>query len=854
MQRYHALAAAPLKEVPAEFRSSMHGLDNTDASARLVQAGPNYVEFKKPSWVKVLFRQLHSFFTYLLLIASGINVALGSYTDAAIIAAFVAIYVIAGFLQEFKAEQTIFNLRTFLPQYTKARRNGAVVSIDSKNLVPGDIIFLHEGDLVPADVRLLHTKHLLLDESALTGESAPVAKDGTPPASLPEDDLACPTLAFFGSTVVGGFAQALVIGTGVDTYFSHLFETVNAIEHPSLFEVNVRKIGKFLSNLIVFLALAAFLARIITAQEVDISFLVFLIALVIAAVPEALPLVVTLTLSKGALSLAKRHVVIKRLTSLEDLGNIDVVCSDKTGTITENKLSVAATFGGDPEALIRAAFTSSLSGKKIGKLINPFDTALFAKMTPEAVHQVGALEFVEFLPFDPLRKVNSVAYRDGDAWNLITRGAPETVLAASTHIQSEDGGMKMIEEEERAHALAWFKERGFLGDRVLAVGTKRIPENASLAHEEREGLALLGLIAFHDPLKESSREALTLIRELKIDLTIITGDAAEVAGAVGYELGLLASKDEVMTGASFEALAPDARREAAHTCRVFARTSPLHKQLIIETLRAAGKSVAFLGDGFNDVPALKTADVALTVHTAADMAKSVSDIVLLKDDLLVIARGILEGRRMFANVVKYIRTTLAANVGNFLSLSILAFFIRFLPMLPIQLLLVNLLSDLPMVSIGVDRVPRAEVSRPQAYDTKTLFVFVLVFGLVNSLFDFLFFALFGGFDETTVRTGWFVLSIITEVVAFISLRTLAPFWRGGAPAKSILWFSAVAVLVSIVLPLVGTTRMLFSFSVPTAHVFAIIGGLTIAYLGVNEFAKMLYRRWIERNSRAVATA
>jgi Mg2+-importing ATPase len=832
----------------------MHGLDDADASARLIKAGPNYVEFKKPSWTKVLFRQLHSFFTYLLLIASGINIALGSYTDAAIIAAFVAIYVIAGLLQEFKAEQTIFSLRTFLPQYTKVRRNGTVTSIDSKGLVPGDIIFLHEGDLVPADVRLLHTKHLLLDESALTGESAPVAKDGAPPASLPEDDLGCPTLAFFGSTVVGGFAQALVIGTGATTYFSHLFETVNAIDHPSLFEVNVRKIGKFLSNLIVFLALAAFLARIITAQEADISFLVFLIALVIAAVPEALPLVVTLTLSKGALSLAKQHVVVKRLTSLEDLGNIDVVCSDKTGTITENKLSVAATFGSDTEGLIQAAFASSLSGKKIGKLINPFDTALFARMTPEAVRQIGKLEFEEFLPFDAIRRVNSVAYRERGDWHLITRGAPEAILAASTHMRSEHGASIPFPENERENALAWFKERGFLGDRVLAVGIKQIPKGASLAHEEREGLEFLGLIAFHDPLKASSREALTLIRELKIDLLIITGDAAEVAGAVGYELGLLTSKDEVMTGMAFEALSPDARREAVRTCRVFARTSPLHKQLIIETLRACGKSVAFLGDGFNDVPALKAAEVALTVHTAADMAKSVSDIVLLQDDLLVIAKGILEGRKMFANVVKYIRTTLAANVGNFLSLSILAFFIRFLPMLPIQLLLVNLLSDLPMVAIGVDRVSRAEVARPQAYDMKTLFVFVLVFGLVNSLFDFLFFGLFGGFDETTVRTGWFVLSIITEVVAFISLRTLAPFWRGGAPAKSILWFSVAAVLTSILLPLIGTTRMLFSFSMPTTHLFLMIGTLTVVYLAINEISKALYRRWTERTAHVAATA
>jgi P-type Mg2+ transporter len=842
MRRYASFSSASIAAAPLLLRSTTHGLTPAEASTRLAQYGPNFVEYTKTGWVKLFVRQANSFFTYLLLAAAAIDFALGETTDAILIAAFIAIFIGTGFYQEHKAENIIFSLRKFFPQYARVRRNNETVRIDIKDLVPGDIVFVEEGDLVPADIRLLDTKNLLVDESSLTGESVPVAKSGEPVARNIADDLEATSLCFFGSTVVGGFAQALVIATGKGTYFSHLFAKLSEIERPSLFEVNVRKIGTFLTDLILFLALVAFGVRFALTGTIDLGFLVFLVALVVAAVPEALPLVITLTLSRGTLILAKRGVIVKRLTSLEDLGNIDVLCTDKTGTITENKLTLAASFGGDERELVRLAFVSSLSGKTIGKLFNPFDVALFDRMDVSAAKEVSGYDFLEFLPFDPIRKVNSLVFRANATHTLVSRGAPEVILAASSHYRTAAGTIAQMTDDHRNEALAWFRERGFKGDRILAVGTKSIEsQSVSIAAEEQRGLTFLGMLAFNDPLKSTSRKALELTRMLGVNLKIISGDAAEVAGAVGYELGIIARKEDVLSGAAFEALDADGKRRAVEMHNVFARTSPTHKQEIITLLRES-HAVAFLGDGFNDVPALKAAGVALTVHGASDMARSVSDIIFMREDLLVIARGIEEGRHIFANVVKYIRTTLAANVGNFLSLSIVSFFTSFLPMLPIQLLLVNLLSDFPMVSIGVDRVPESEVQKPQAYDTRHLFIFVIIFGLVNSLFDFLYFSLLGGSNEAVTRTGWFLLSIITEIAAFISLRTLLPFWRGGPPARGITLFSVLACVVSVAFVVFPATRVLFGFAVLSTPTAMTIAWLTLAYFATNEAAKALYAK------------
>jgi Mg2+-importing ATPase len=842
MRRYASLSSASIEAAPLLLHSTMHGLVPAEASARLAQYGPNYVEYTKTSWAKLLVRQANSFFTYLLLAAALIDVALAEYTDASLILAFIGIFIGAGFYQEHKAENIIFSLRKFFPQYAKVRRNNEMVRIDIKDLVPGDIVFVHEGDLVPADIRLLHTKNLLVDESSLTGESMPVAKSGEPVSRNLADDLEATSLCFFGSTIVGGFAQALVIATGANTYFSHLFAKISEIERPSLFETNVRTIGTFLTNLILFLSLLAFGVRFAITGSIDLGFLIFLVALVVAAVPEALPLVVTLTLSRGTLALAQRGVVVKRLTSLEDLGNIDVLCTDKTGTITENKLTLTAFYTANEQELTKLAFVSSLSGKKIGKLFNPFDIALFDHMEIDAAREISGYEFLEFLPFDPVRKVNSLVFKAGNTLTLVTRGAPEVVLAASSYYRASDGTAHEMTEDHRNEALAWFRERGFKGDRILAVGTKEANDaTIDIKTEEQRGLIFEGMLAFSDPLKPTSQKALELTRKLGVALKIISGDAPEVAGAVGYELGLIAHKEDVLTGAAFDALDIEGKRLAVNSYSVFARTSPTTKQEIITLLRES-HAVAFLGDGFNDVPALKAAGVALTVHGASDMARSVSDIIFLQEDLLVIARGIEEGRHIFANVVKYIRTTLAANVGNFLSLSIVSFFMPFLPMLPIQLLLVNLLSDFPMISIGVDRVSEKEVQKPQAYDTRSLFMFVIVFGLVNSLFDFYYFSVFGTSNEAVIRTGWFILSIFTEIAAFISLRTLLPFWKGGAPARGIVIFSIVACTASIILVALPATRLLFSFAALTLPTAAAIGGMTAAYFVTNEVVKAVYAK------------
>jgi len=816
-------------DVLKSFNSNPKGLTEAEAANRLNAFGLNQVVYQKPRLWIIFLNQAKSFFVLLLAVAAGINIAVLDYKNAAIIFFFTLIYIFAGFYQEAKAENTIFKLRRLVEHKVRVRRDGKIVAKDISFLVPGDIIILRAGDFIPADVRFIKTNGFLVDESSLTGESIPVAKRSGPMILNVAEDLAAFNLGFLGSTAVGGSAEAIVVSTGRKTYFSHIFEKISGVERPSLFEKNINKIGKFLTILVIILVVIASIIKYFLTGEFNIQFLTFLIALIVSVVPEALPVVVTLALSKGAFGLAKLKVLVRRLTAIEDIGSIEVLCTDKTGTITQNHLTVASFTGSKESEILTYALLSAYSNNN-HQFQNPFDRAIDERATSEIKKIFNETKFLGATPFDPIHKINTVSFENKNGEKItLSRGAVENILEQSNYYLEKNKPEK-IDNVYKENILNWFKEEGLKGHRVLAI-----------SKTEDKKTIFVGCISFEDPLKESSAEALKIARELGIDLKIITGDAREVAGAVGFSLGLVKSPNDVITGALFEKLSELEKSEAVNNYNIFARTSPLHKLMIIEALQKS-RSVGFLGEGMNDVPALKVANLSMVVAEAEDMARSVSDIILLKDDLLTIIEGVREGRRVFINIFKYIKTTLAANIGNFMSLVLFSLLFPFLPMLPVQVLLVNLLSDTPMISIFMDRVSDKEIKKPQKYELKSLFIFVLIFGLISFIFDFAYFNLFLKYGERTLQTGWFAFSIISELITFFSLRSLLPILKAGFTARSISWISIGVITATIFLIFNPKTIEIFNFANLNYLHLLLIFAVALGYLIINELVKSFYRR------------
>lgn len=830
MANNFSVVTASTKEVLEFLKSTTGGLTSSEAAARLAKHGPNAVSQPRPAWGRILLRQVRSFFVLLLVAAAILNLAIGDMLDGYIIFGFVLVFVGLGFYQEFRAETAVWNLRTFLTRYARVKRNGHIVRLATDALVPGDVIHVHPGDVLPADVRFLETHNLQVDESMLTGESVPVAKhaDGVKEVDL----LRAGNLAFFGSSVTEGSGEAVVIATGSALAFAKMFADVSRIERPSRFEDQIRKVARLLTVLTVCLAVVAYGVHAWMTGGWPSEPLIFLVALVVAVVPEALALVVALAFARGSVVLAKQHVVVKRLTALEDLGGMSVLCTDKTGTITENKMTLKEAYSADADAALwEFAVAGAVAGRRHGQ--NPFDTATLEAAPAEEQVKGESVRVHASFPFDPVHRLNaSVVERDGKWW-MIYRGAPEAVLAAS---------FGFADAAARAPWMKRLAARGARGERVLAVAhvaVKAVPKDP-FAYDG--SLVFDGLLSFEDPLKPSSKRAAALLFDLGVKLKIITGDAPDVAAAVARELDLLPKGAEVMTGEAFEKLSLAGRRKAARTHHVFARTLPAHKLLIVEALRELG-TVGFLGDGFNDIPALRRADLSLVVNHAPDLTRDAADIVLLEDDLFVIARGVEEGRIIFANTLKYVRTTLAANVGNFISLTIASFWLPFLPLLPIQILLVNLFSDLPMIAVSMDRVPALELRRPQTYRMGHLFAFILAFGVLSSFFDFSFFALSVDRGAGALQTGWFFYSLLTEIVAFISLRSSVIFFRAGLPGRGIMAVSAGVILVAVGFIAWPVTAAVFHFVPLSALPLGSMLVLLAMYFIANEVLKAIFRRF-----------
>lgn len=819
-----------------EFGAGPNGLSAEEAAARRERLGPNVLSARSIAPRTILLRQFRSPFVYLLFGAATLSFALGETINGVFILFFVLINAGLGFYQEYHSERTLKLLQQYTVPHARVLRGGAPQKVTTPELVPGDTIVLEPGDRIPADVRFAAVSNLEVDESVLTGESAPVAKRSeglTEPATA---FYRAPNIGFSGTTVASGTATGVVFATGMATAFGAIAKLSAATQRVSGYERELSRFARFTLQLIgATLVLLVGANLLIKGSAVHpLELIIFSVALAVSVTPEALPLVTTFALSRGALRLARHKVVVKRLSAVEDLGSIEVLCTDKTGTLTENALSLADLTAPDREALLKAAALAGAPPSDDPELANPFDRAVAERLSFGTRKQLDGYVRLAEVPFDPGRRRNSVLVKGFGRTELIVRGAPEVVLERCRGIAPK-----------RARALElWAAGQGDLGHRTLAVAARTLhgPVPKDLATAER-GLEFLGMLAFADPIKPTTISAVRAAEQLGIQVKILTGDSREVTGAVAHTIGLAPSPHDVVTGDELAAMSLTEQHAAVERYHAFARLSPEQKYSILQLLRER-QAVGFLGEGINDAPALSLADVALVVPKAADIAREAADIVLLNPSLHVIVEGIRQGRQVFANITKYITATLASNFGNFYAVAAASLFVPFLPLLPLQILLINLLSDFPMITIATDTVDPPELKRPRRYDIKGVLLLATVLGIVSTAFDFIFFGTFVRSGAGVLQTQWFIGSILTELAFLFSVRSRRFLFAAKRPSGPVLALTVLAAAVTVALPFTPFGQTVFQFQRPAASALLLTLGITGAYLVTSESVKLLYFRFL----------
>lgn len=822
-------------DVASELGVSLKvGLNKETVSELIAKYGPNRLDLKETSGWHIFWRQFQSAFVYLLLAALAITLFLAEWTDSLMIFLFLAINTILGFYQEYSSEKTAKLLKQYALPRAKVLREGKIEQITADKLVPGDVVILETGDKVPADLRLIEVDNFSVDETVLTGESVPINKKTEALKNEPKSYHQALNLAFSGTDVLKGEAKAVVIATGKNTAFGQIAKLAGETKKISDFEKGISCFSQFIIKLVVITLAVVFVAHLLISQNgVDVfELIIFSVALTVSIIPEALPLVTTFSLARGARRLAQKKVIVKRLSAVEDLGGIEVLCSDKTGTLTENRLTIANTYS---KNIAQTIWLSNLASSfELKKKIEPFDIALERGLDQKQKKEIKKIVKISEKSFDPRIRINSVLVQDGNKIVLIKRGAPEAIMNSCSDLAGP----------EQNNIAEWIKREGKQGHRILAVGYKEFDVNKkdTINYDQelnKNDFTFSGIVSFVDPIKKSAFRVVKQAEKLGVKIVIITGDGPEVAGAVTYQIGLIDSPDKVITGAEWHKASQKEREKYLENYSVFARMAPEGKFAVIEALRDK-YMVGFLGEGINDAPALKTAGVSIVVDRAADIAREASDIILLEKNLRVIIEGIKEGRQVFANTTKYIKSALASNFGNFFAVATASLMIDFLPMLPIQILLVNLLSDAPMISISTDTVQDEELKSPRKYQAKDIIIIAIILGLISMVFDFIFFGSFYRISPEVLQTNWFIGSILTELILFFSIRSSSLFIKAKRPSKSIIWLSIMAFFLTIGLPFTTFGQKVFKFVPPTPAHLTWILSLVLVYFVISEMVKLFY--------------
>jgi P-type Mg2+ transporter len=817
----------------------IRGLSAAEAGERLLQFGPNELTSARRL---TNLRQFLSFFSnplvIILLIASVISAFVGEPVDAAIIALVVLLSVALNFIQTSRSQRAAERLRAQVAPTSRALRGGMWTEIPRREIVPGDVVQLSAGDLVPADALLLEARDLHVNQAALTGESLPVEKDAGTSATSDESSTYPRDKVFLGSSIVSGTATAIVVTTGTGTIFGNIAARLSERSPETEFERGTRQFGLLITKTVFLLVLFVLMINIILRRDPFESVL-FALALAVGLTPEFLPMIMTVTLGQGAVRMARRKVIVKHLAAIQNFGSMDVLCSDKTGTLTSGETALEEHYdplGNPSEQALRLAYLNSFHETGIK---NPLDVAI---MKYSAVSVEGSRKLDE-IPFDFERRRLSIVVEDGGERMMITKGAPESVLSCCTLY--ETGGQRLpLDDAARASCDATWRNLCQQGDRVLAVAFKLVAPEQQVwrAGDERE-LTLAGFLTFSDPPLVDAGAAVEALRRDGVKVKILTGDNELIARHVCSQVGLNA--EGIISGEEIDRLTPSALAHVAEKHTVFARVTPAQKHRIILALKGRSHVVGFLGDGINDAPSLHVADVGISVQNAVDVAKDAAEIILLERDLGVLHEGIIEGRKAFGNVMKYLLMGTSSNFGNMFSMAGASAFLPFLPMLPTQILLNNFLYDLAQVTIPTDHVDRTYIHKPRRWNIKMIRDFMIYIGPISSVYDFLtFFVLLKLFRATEefFHTGWFVESLATQTLVIFIIRTAGSPLRS-RPSRPLTITTLLVVGVGMVLPFSPLGRLLGFTPLPLSY-FVFLVAATGTYLLLVELVKRRLMRRI----------
>ncbi|OHD70814.1 MAG: magnesium-translocating P-type ATPase [Spirochaetes bacterium RBG_16_49_21] len=834
-QSFWSLSAT---EMLTRLEATASGLTTDEAQKRLMRYGANRLKPPKRSdALTLLIAQFKSPIILILLFATGLSLFLHDPVDASIILTIVIISGLLGFWQEHSASNAVEKLLAMVQIKAAVLRDGNQQEIPVEDIVPGDIVVLNAGDIVPGDCLLLESKDVFVDEAMLTGETFPVEKAVS---VLPADTaLAQRTnTVWMGTHIVSGDAKALVIGTGKETEFGKVSERLKLKPPETEFEHGIRRFGYFLGEVTLVLVVIIFAVNVYLHRPVLDSFL-FSMALAVGLTPQLLPAIISINLAHGAKKMAQKKVIVKRLASIENFGSMNVICSDKTGTLTLGSVRVESALDVNGASSDKVFLFAYLNACYETGFTNPIDEAIRAYRTLD----LSEYRKKDEIPYDFFRKRLSIAVTHGDAHFMVTKGALANILDVCSLAETKEGTIIEI-ASVRDQIQKHFEELSNQGFRTLGIAYKNMPSESLINKSDETGMTFLGFLTLFDPPKPHIAETIAALKKLGVSLKIITGDNRLVAANLSRKMGL--ANTAIITGPDLHTMSDGALLSCVGQVDIFAEIEPNQKERIIIAIRKAGNVVGYMGDGINDASALHAADVGISVDTAADVAKDAADIVLLEKDLGVLVEGVREGRMTFANTLKYVFMATSANFGNMFSMAGVSLLIPFLPLLPKQVLLTNLMTDFPEMTIATDRVDDEMVDHPRRWDIKAIRKFMITFGLVSSVFDYLTFGLLLlvlHATEGQFRTAWFLESVVSASLIVLVIRSRKPFFRS-RPGKFLLIATLSIVAITLIVPFTPLGNV-FGFSPLGFSTYLLLLLIVAVYIIAAEIAKRIFYKKVK---------
>lgn len=854
-QELKKLAILSDRDLFLNLRTSLQGLSEEDAQSRLEEYGPNEVTAQKPTPALLLLLQaFNDPFVYVLALLAVVSLVTNDLEAAAVMTIMILASVLITFIQEYRSQKASIELKEMIENTAAITRNGETKEIPMDEVVPGDILTLATGDMIPADAVLIWTKDLFVNQSSLTGESMPVEKFLANEKEVADDltALDLTNLVFMGTDVLSGQGKAIILKTGQQTFFGDIAKNATTKRGKTTFDLGLAKVSKLLLQMVMVLFPLVFLINGLTKGDWSSAFF-FAIAVAVGLTPEMLPMIVSSNLAKGALTLSKHKVIVKELASIQNLGSMDVLCTDKTGTITEDRVVLVQhldPLGNENDQVLDLAFMNSTyqTGWK-----NLMDIAVINYFEAQERHlPYQTVQKIDEIPFDFSRRRLTVVMKADEHQLMITKGAVEEMAAVCKYVEINGETLELTSEIRQQLQLV-NEKMNRQGMRVITVAVRRdAHDEAIYSTDDEKDMVLIGFMGFLDPAKASAKPAIQSLHQHGVVVKVLTGDNAIVAQKVCQDVGIPAKN--YLLGNQIDEMSDEELYQAAETINLFAKLNPMQKSRIIESLQSKGHTVGFMGDGINDAPALRKADVGISVDTAADITKDASSIILLEKSLAVLESGVIEGRRVFSNMMKYIKITISSNFGNVFSILVASAFLPFLPMLSIQLLLQNLIYDIAQLTIPWDNVDEEELRVPTKWETKGLLKFTLCIGPISSIFDIItFLVMWFTFGANTLasqnlfQTGWFMIGLTTQALVVLMVRTKKVPFIQSRPAPQVFASLLLAVATGILVILTPIADQFDFVHLPNSYWLWYVA-IVIGYMIATQLGKMIYikiaKEWI----------